>query len=108
MWSLKTSKGGLMTNFSRREFLQGSMMAAAAASLPAPLLANSRRVGPNDVLRIAVVGVKGRGLAHVGEWAAMKDVQVAAICDIDENNIHNAMSTVEKKGGNKPVYYQDY
>ena len=22
-------------------------------------------------------GVKGRGLAHVGEWAAMKDVQVA-------------------------------
>ena len=70
--------------------------------------ASERRAGPNDVLRIAVCGVKGRGLAHVGEWAAMKDVQVAAICDIDENQIHNAMSVVEKKAGNKPVYYQDY
>jgi predicted dehydrogenase len=97
-----------MSSMNRREFLQGSMMAAAAASLPSPLLANTRRAGPNDVLRIAVCGVKGRGLAHVGEWAAMKDVQVAAICDIDENQIHNAMSTVEKKAGNKPVYYQDY
>jgi predicted dehydrogenase len=36
------------------------------------------------------------------------DVQVAAICDIDENAIHGALSTVEKKAGNKPVYYQDF
>ena len=51
-----------MSNLSRREFLERSMMAAAAASLPAtPLLANAgpeRRAGPNDVLRIATVGVK--------------------------------------------------
>jgi len=101
-----------MSNLSRRDFLERSMMAAAAAALPAtPLLANAapeRRAGPNDVLRIAVCGVKGRGLAHVGEWAAMKDVQVAAIVDIDENVIHNALSSVEKKAGNKPVYYQDF
>jgi predicted dehydrogenase len=101
-----------MSNLSRREFLERSMMAAAAASMPAtPLLANAgpeRRAGANEVLRIAVVGVKGRGLAHVSEWASMKDVQVAAICDIDENVIHTAMSTIEKKGGNKPVYYQDF
>jgi predicted dehydrogenase len=101
-----------MSNFNRREFLERSMLAAAAAAMPAtPLLANAvpeRRAGANDVLRIAVCGVKGRGLAHVGEWAGMKDVQVAAICDIDENQIHNALSTIEKKAGNKPVYYQDF
>jgi predicted dehydrogenase len=101
-----------MSKLSRREFLERSMMAAAAASLPAaPLLANAgpeRRAGANDVLRIAVVGVKGRGGSHISSWASMKDVQVAAICDIDENVIHGAMSTVEKKAGNKPVYYQDF
>ncbi len=101
-----------MSNLSRREFLERSMMAAAAASMPAtPLLANAgpeRRAGANDVLRIAVVGVKGRGGSHISSWASMKDVQVAAICDIDENVIHGAMSTVEKKAGNKPVYYQDF
>jgi len=101
-----------MSNLSRREFLERSMMAAAAASMPAtPLLANpgpERRAGANEVLRLAVVGVKGRGGSHVSAFAAMKDVQVAAICDIDENQIHGAMSVVEKKGGNKPVYYQDF
>ena len=38
----------------------------------------------------------------------MKDVQVAAIVDIDENQIHDAMSKVEKSGGTKPAYYQDF
>jgi len=101
-----------MSTLNRRDFLGRSVMAAAAAAMPAtPLLANAapeRRAGPNDVLRIAVCGVKGRGLAHVGEWAAMKDVQVAAIVDIDENVIDNAMTRVEKNAGNKPVYYQDF
>src|SRR5438034_2213388 len=100
-----------MSNLSRREFLERSMMAAAAAMPATPLLANAgpeRRAGANDDLRIAVCGVKGRGLSHVGEWAAMKDVQVAAIVDIDENVVDGAMSAVAKKAGNKPVYYQDF
>ncbi|HZE95625.1 MAG TPA: Gfo/Idh/MocA family oxidoreductase [Planctomycetota bacterium] len=101
-----------MSNLSRREFLERSMMTAAAAALPAaPLLANTgpeRRPGANDILRIAVCGVKGRGLEHVGQWSKMKDVQVAAIVDIDENVIGNAMDRVEKNSGAKPVYYQDF
>ena len=101
-----------MSNLSRRDFLERSMMAAAAAVVPAtPILANAapeRRAGPNDMLRIAVCGVKGRGLEHIGQWSKMKDVQVAAIVDIDETVIHNAMDRVEKNAGNKPVYYQDF
>jgi predicted dehydrogenase len=103
-----------MSNLSRREFLERSMMAAAAAALGAeqnpPLLARAdgSKAGPNDVLRIAVCGVKGRGLAHIGEWAAMKDVQVAAIVDIDENVIDGAMKAVAKKAGNTPAYFQDF
>ncbi len=101
-----------MTNLSRREFLERSMMAAAAAAVPVGLPAEANplraKAGPNEVLRIAVCGVKGRGLAHVGEWSAMKDVQVAAIVDIDENVIHTAMDKVEKASGKKPVYYQDF
>jgi len=93
-----------MSKLNRREFLERSVMAAAAAAMPAP----ERRAGPNEMLRIAVCGVKGRGLSHVGEWSAMKDVQVAAIVDIDENVIHDAMTKVEKASGNKPTYYQDF
>jgi len=101
-----------MGTLNRREFLERSMMAAAAAAVPAvptaAFAAPERRAGANDILRIAVCGVKGRGLEHVGQWSSMKDVQVAAIVDIDENVIDNAMKRVEKNAGNKPTYYQDF
>lgn len=103
-----------MSGFSRREFLERSMMAAAAAAmgaeagLPREALAAEPRSGANDQFRIAVCGVKGRGLEHINQWASMKDVQVAAIVDIDENVIDGPMKTVAKKGGNTPAYYQDF
>jgi predicted dehydrogenase len=99
-----------MSQLSRRQFLGTSAMAAAAAALPLPAVASPLRAkaGPNDLLRIAVCGVKGRGLAHIGEWLNMKDVQVAAIVDIDQNVIHDAMGKIEKANGAKPAYYQDF
>ena len=85
-----------------------SAAAAAAASFrPGEVLASGPKAGPNEALRVAIVGVKGRGMNHVGDLAGMKDVQVAAIVDIDENIIAPAMKTIEKKGGNKPQYYKD-
>ncbi|HYE97848.1 MAG TPA: Gfo/Idh/MocA family oxidoreductase [Planctomycetota bacterium] len=100
-----------MSTLSRRELLERSMWSAAAAAAatfkPAAALASGPKAGPNEALRVAVVGVKGRGMNHVGDLAAMKDVQVAAIVDIDENIIAPAMKAIEKKGGNKPQYYKD-
>jgi predicted dehydrogenase len=97
-------------SFSRRQFLGNSALAAAAAAVSSiPVLGSElrRSVGPNERLRVAVIGVKGRGLEHLNQWLKMSDVEVAAICDIDENVIHGAMSAVEKKGGNKPAYFKD-
>jgi len=98
-----------MTQFSRRHFLGNSALAAAAAAVSSiPVLGSDlRRSGPSERLRIAVIGVKGRGLEHLNQWLKMSDVEVAAICDIDETVIHGAMSAVEKKGGNKPTYFKD-
>ena len=75
-----------MKHLNRREFLKGAAAVGAGATLPVHVFAQERlpkAVGANDLLRIAVCGVKGRGLAHVGEWTKMKDVQVAAIVDIE-------------------------
>jgi predicted dehydrogenase len=92
-----------MTLITRRAFLGTS--AAGAAALTVPGWSTAR---PNDVFRIAVVGVKGRGLSHVGNWAKMKDVQVAAIVDIDENILDPALKIVERNGGKKPDVYKDF
>ena len=75
-----------MTQFSRREFLEQSLFAGAIlAGGPALAQAAPRRVGPNDRLRVAVVGVHGQGSVHVGHWLSLGDVEIAAICDPDES-----------------------
>jgi predicted dehydrogenase len=99
-----------MTQFSRRHFLGNSALAAAAAAVSSiPVLGSEfrRSVGVNEKLRIAVIGVKGRGLEHLSQWLKMADVEVAAICDIDENIIHGAVDLIEKKSGKKPAYFKD-
>ena len=92
-------------SMTRRELLENSMWATASAAAlaftPKPLAAAPAKLGANEILRVAVVGVKGRGTAHLSEFAAMKDVQVAAIVDIDEGVVEPALKIVERKGGKK-------
>jgi predicted dehydrogenase len=67
---------------SRRQLLQ-----AGAASL---LTAQSwsRVYGANDKLRLAAVGVGGKGWEDVTKVAASPHVRVVALCDIDESEGH--------------------
>lgn len=101
-----------MARIDRRQFLERTLYAAAAAAAgPLPLRAScpvGRPQGPNEILRVAVVGVRGRGGAHVGAFAGMKDVHVAAICDVDESVIAGVMKRAEQASGRKPVFYKDY
>ena len=101
----------IMARFTRRDFLEQSMLAAAAAAVPSvPALASEpagRRVGANEIVRIGCVGVRGRGFAHVSTFSNFKDCQVVALCDVDPNSIHESNKRVEDKTGKKPAYYQD-
>src|SRR5688572_13623495 len=83
-------------SMTRRELLESSMWAtasAAAVSLTPRPLAAAPKLGANEVLRIAVVGLRGRGGSHLAEFGGMKDVQVAAIVDIDDNSFEPAIKT---------------
>jgi len=102
-----------MARISRRRLIEDSFFAAAIAAVAgAPTRAwaresTGRQLGPNDTIRIAVLGVHGRGMNHVEAYASMKDVQVAAICDPDSNTFANAVKAVESRGGKTPITVQD-
>ena len=97
-----------MSRISRRQFLGDATLAAAAVS-SIPVLGSElrRTLGPNSKLRVAVIGVKGRGSYHLASFLKRDDVEVAAICDIDSNHVGGVMARIEKQNGKKPVYYQD-
>src|SRR5947209_2681063 len=83
----------------RRHFLMGSLAAGVAA--------RSVRASANDTVRVACVGVHGQGKVHVARYGAMANVEVAAICDIDESVQNACIATMEKAGKKRPAVYSD-
>jgi predicted dehydrogenase len=86
----------------RRYFL-GSAMAAGGA------LRSSALASPNDTVRVACVGVRGRGRSHIGGYTGMQNqnVEIAALCDIDESVLNATVNSIEKTTGKRPAVFTD-
>jgi len=103
-----------MRSISRRDFLHDSAALAAlagAGALGAPVAAaaakKTKKGDANDRLHVAVVGVRGRGMSHVGGFAGRHNCVVTAICDADQAVIGPAMEGAERIQGTAPRYEQD-
>ncbi len=71
----------------RRQFLEESMLAAAAvaAAGPGELLWDELPASRSalEQLGVAVIGVRGRGNTHLGFFAGRRDTRVLYVCDVD-------------------------
>jgi predicted dehydrogenase len=84
----------------RRSFLKAAGGAAAAGLMTA---ASARKVlGANDRIRVAVVGIRGRGWDHVHGYREIPGVEIAYFCDVDENVLRKRLADAEKLGIPKP------
>jgi predicted dehydrogenase len=84
--------------------MKSSMAACAGLALASPF---SRVRGANDEIRVAVVGINGRGGSHISAFGDMQGVQVAALCDVDRKVLDNNAGAFEKKYGRKVQTYVD-
>lgn len=91
----------------RRQFLQDSMLAAAAATPMFSGLARAQGTSPNDTLLCAVIGCKGRGGSHIDVYCDRKDVEIAYIVDVDESVGQKACESIEKRTGRRPKWVKD-
>lgn len=55
-------------------------------------------IGANDRIRMATIGVNGRGNSMSGTIARQKNAEVTCICDVDERTIPKAIKTVMNAG----------
>ena len=95
---------------SRRAFLKaGARTGAGLAALGGlSFFPNPERIfGANDRVRVAVIGLHGQGWAHVEEYCKMTNVEIAAVCDIDENVTRQRLAEMEKNGAKKPATFVD-
>jgi predicted dehydrogenase len=88
----------------RRDFLRAS--AASVASLSA-LAAAGAADQPNDKVRLAFVGVHGRGRDLLGGFTKFDDVEVAYVCDPDANVVDEALKRVSPNQKRAPRVEKD-
>src|SRR5262249_43017643 len=102
-----------MRSINRRDFLRDSALLSAAlagtASVGSQVEAApaAARKANGDTLRVAVVGVRGRGMSHVSGFANRHGCIVTTLCDADSGVIGNAMRAVTKAQGQEPRFVQD-
>ena len=95
-------------SLSRRSFIQTSAMGAAAAAFTMPSIIPSRAFGANDKIRHAVLGVNGRGTAHIAGFSNLKDIcDVVCLCDPDLNILGQRAQEFETRYGRKVKQQQD-
>ncbi|MBM3887718.1 MAG: Gfo/Idh/MocA family oxidoreductase [Verrucomicrobia bacterium] len=92
----------------RRRFLQHASLTAAGVWLGGcaterTAFVRPRRLSPNDKLHIGCVGIGGQGGGVTAELATFSNVEIAALCDVDEKY---AARTTKKYPG-RP-FYKDY
>ncbi|MDP2896478.1 MAG: Gfo/Idh/MocA family oxidoreductase [bacterium] len=86
----------MMNRITRRDFLKSAVAAGLATAVP------SRALGANDEVRVAVVGLNGRGGSHIRDFNSMKGVKVVALCDVDANVLQG-----RARGFDQVEKYQD-
>jgi predicted dehydrogenase len=80
----------------RREFLKAGVAGLATAASANKIL------GANDRIRVAVVGLNGRGWDHVRGYKPIPGVEIAYFCDCDENVLRRRLADADKMGIPKP------
>jgi predicted dehydrogenase len=91
----------MTSGIDRRDFIKTGAAAAAAFQ--------ARNVlGANDRVRIAVIGLRGRGSDHIKTFHGIPGVEIAALCDVDDSVIATRLADIDKLGMPKPKTFVDY
>jgi predicted dehydrogenase len=87
-----------MNRTTRRTFAQASALTALAAT---------RVWGANDRINVAVIGVGGRGQAHIKGYANQPDAHIYALCDVDQENLERSQAHAKRLTGEAPKGFKD-
>ena len=108
-----------MKTTSRRQFLAATLSGAAVglvapstlgavSKLTTPEVIPSKAFGANNRVRIAVLGVNGRGQSHIETLMKIPEVSIVALCDPDMEVLKKRANEFETNYKQKPDIEQDF
>ncbi|NUQ66369.1 MAG: Gfo/Idh/MocA family oxidoreductase [Pirellulales bacterium] len=101
-----------MSKYTRRQFLEESLLAATAATLlpgigRAAEKEKPKKKSPGDRLSVAIVGVGGRGAEHVRQFLELPDTEITYIVDADEKIGQARVEAIARVQERKPKFVKD-
>jgi predicted dehydrogenase len=87
----------------RRNFLTHTTLASAGVMMHPFIVRKTLQK-----YKVALIGSGWWGLNILREGIKTGEVQVVALCDVDENQLNNCMTEVNKLCNNQPKRYKDY
>jgi predicted dehydrogenase len=93
----------------RREFLDSLAVGAAGLAVGASAKSYAQILGANDRLNFAVIGLNGRGYAHLSALQANKSTaRISHVCDVDVNIMKKFGDKTTAAMGEAPATEQDF
>jgi predicted dehydrogenase len=84
-------------NFSRRQFVKGTLAFALGAPFILPShLHGARRITPSGRINIGFIGLGKQGGIHLGPFLGFDDVQIVGVCDVAKPRRDAAAEKVNK------------
>src|SRR2546427_9232257 len=94
---------------SRREFLDALAVGAAGLAVGTTAKSYARIAGSNDRLNFAVIGLNGRGYAHLSSLKANRSAaRISHVCDVDGNILKKFADAVKRETGEAPATEKDF
>ncbi|GAB3268852.1 Gfo/Idh/MocA family oxidoreductase [Larkinella harenae] len=90
-------------NSSRRDFLKTSSLAATSFFIVPRHVLGKGFIAPSDKLNIAGIGVGGKGKSDLASFAKSPNVNIVALCDVDDRQ-----AVESRKNFPKATYYKDF
>src|SRR6201987_3786799 len=93
----------------RREFLDALAVGAAGLAVGITAKSFSQILGSNDRLNFAVIGLNGRGYAHLASLKANRSAaRITHVCDVDGNILKKFAERTQQEMGEAPVAEKDF
>lgn len=92
----------------RRDFIKNISIASAGLAVGLNAKSYSRILGANDRVNFAIIGLNGRGYAHLASINACNNTAVTYICDVDRKILNKFAKEAKERYHQNPVMEGDF
>jgi predicted dehydrogenase len=93
----------------RREFLDALAIGAAGLAVGTTAKSYAQIIGSNNRLNFAIIGLNGRGYAHLSSLKANgKNARISHVCDVESNILQQFADATTQAMGEAPAKVKDF